>query len=91
MGINVKIRTFRKSTDAILKQVNLEKELKSCMRCKYFYGNNSQCISKKCVREGNKPQIMAGDSGNSCIGCSYRQTERYCFPCMKKLLAREGD
>ena len=26
---------------------------------------------------------------HECIGCPYRQSERYCFPCMKKLLGTE--
>lgn len=28
----------------------LERDLKSCMRCKNFYGNSTQCIKRNCVR-----------------------------------------
>ena len=29
------------------------KDLRSCMRCKYFTGNNSQCISRDCIKAQN--------------------------------------
>ncbi len=56
MGINVRIQNLRKPVDVITAQVKLERDLKSCMRCRFFYGNNSQCILKKCFREHNKPK-----------------------------------
>ena len=32
-------------------KVQLERDLKSCMRCKYFYGHNSGCLkNEKCVK-----------------------------------------
>lgn len=58
--INVRIQKAPKPDAVITVQVSLEKDLKSCMRCAFFYD------------------------------CPYRQSERYCFPCMKKLLGRTG-
>ncbi len=43
MGINVRMQNVPKPDGIIAAQVNLEKDLKDCMRCKFFYGNNSQC------------------------------------------------
>lgn len=87
MGINVRIQKAPKQKAAIVAEAKLEKDLRSCMHCRFFYGNNSQCIAKKCVKE-DRSREMAGirDKRSACDGCSYGQTERYCFPCMKKLL-----
>lgn len=89
MGINVRVQKAPKPKDAIYAQVKLEKDLKSCMRCKFFYGNSSQCIAKKCVKEDMEPKITMQDKGSKCYGCPYMQPEKYCFPCMKKLLGYE--
>lgn len=86
MGINVRVQNAPKPDGIIASQVKLEKDLRSCMRCKFFYGNNSQCLAKKCVREESKPEIMEEDKRSLCFGCSYRQSEKYCFPCMRKIL-----
>lgn len=76
-----------KSVDGIITtQANPEKDLKSCMRCKFFYGNNSQCLTRKCVREEREPEIMEEDKTSVCFECPFRQSEKYCFPCMKKIL-----
>ena len=51
MGINVRVQDAPKQNGIIVAQVKLEKGLRSCMRCKFFYGNNSQCLTKKCVKQ----------------------------------------
>lgn len=50
MGVNVKVQKSPKPKDIVTAEVRLEQDLKSCMRCRYFYGNNRQCIAKKCVK-----------------------------------------
>ena len=84
MGINVRVQNAPKLSEIIAAQVKLEKDLRSCMRCRFFYGNNSQCLAKKCIREESRPRIT--EQADMCFGCPYRQSETYCFPCMKKLL-----
>ena len=32
-----------------------------------------------------------GEQNTECFGCPYPQTERYCFPCMKKILGETED
>lgn len=89
MGINVRIQKSPKPLDVIIAQAKLERDLKSCMRCRFFYGSNSQCITKQCVREDRGAEVSEQDRESECFGCPYRQSERYCFPCMKKLLGRK--
>ena len=91
MGINVRVQDAPKPDGIIAVQVNLEKDLKDCMRCRFFYGNNSQCLSKKCVKEESKPETTDKDRESKCFGCPYRRTEKFCFPCMKELLRRKTD
>lgn len=88
MGINVRVQNAPKQSGIIAVQVNLEKDLRDCMRCQFFYGNNSQCLAKKCVREESKPEITEADKESRCFGCPYRQSEKYCFPCMREILRR---
>lgn len=85
MGINVKVQKSPKPKDVIKAQVKLERDLKSCMQCRFFYGNNSQCLAKKCVKEEKKPELTEQDKKHKCYGCTYMQSEKYCFPCMKEL------
>lgn len=89
MGINVRVQDAPKPNGIIAAQVNLEKDLKDCMRCRFFYGNNSQCLARKCVREESKPEITEQDKEDMCFGCPYKQSEQYCFPCMRKILRRD--
>ena len=86
MGINVRVQKSPKPLDVIEVQEKLERDLRSCMRCRFFYGNNRQCIAKKCVKEDAHPKAVELKKEDECIGCPYRQSERYCFPCMKKQL-----
>lgn len=64
---------------------SLEKQLRKCMRCRYFYGNNHRCIQNKCVKE---EKLVEREQREECIDCSYQMQGGYCFPCMKKLLGQ---
>lgn len=88
MGINVRVQNAPKPDAVITARVNLERDLRRCMSCRYFYGNNSQCIKSDCVKKDSKHGIMEQNRENKCFGCPYRQSEQYCFPCMKKLLGK---
>lgn len=90
MGINVKVQKSPKPTAVIVAHAKLDRDLKSCMRCRFFYGNKSQCIAKKCVKEDLKPIVTEQEKEDICFGCPYRQSERYCFPCMRRLLGHKG-
>ena len=58
MGINVRVQKSPKPLDVIEVQAKLERDLRSCMRCRFFYGNNRQCIAKKCVKEDAQPKAV---------------------------------
>lgn len=47
MGINVRVQDAPKQKGIIAAQVKLEKDLRDCMRCKFFYGNNSLTSASK--------------------------------------------
>lgn len=67
-------------------KANLEKNLRSCMSCRFFGGSSRQCIAERCVEEEESQQIVKEEKKDECFECPYRQSERYCFPCMKKIL-----
>ena len=85
MGINAKVRKYPKAGDAITAEALLEGDIRSCMRCRFFH-NSRQCIASKCVKMPGNPPAAETSRESQCFGCPYHQTERYCFPCMKKLL-----
>lgn len=64
----------------------LQRDIQECMKCKFFWGNDSRCINNKCCKEEKKP--IAEKKVSKCDGCPYRQGERYCFPCMRDLLGK---
>ena len=80
MGVNKKNIGKSKATYP----VDIE-ELRSCMRCQYFYGNNHQCILNNCIEEPKKEQAEATNSKKGCP-CTFKISDGYCFPCMKDLL-----
>lgn len=60
----------------------LEKDLRDCMHCKFFYGNSIQCAKSQCVKEELKTKPVKTE----CTDCPYSKGHELCFPCMKKLL-----
>ena len=87
MGINVRVQKAPKPRNIVTVEARLERDLRSCMRCRNFHGNNRQCIAKKCVKEDVKqPEIMVEEKQSKCFGCPYPHIEGYCFPCMKEVL-----
>lgn len=89
MGLTRK-EPIQSMPDSIVEQTNIEKDLRSCMRCKFFYKGGSQCLAKKCVGEDRGTEGNGQDREDMCFGCPYQQSEQYCFPCMRKLLGRKG-
>ncbi len=66
-------------------EAQLVKELKSCMRCKYFWGNNNRCANGACQKKSGK-EIKKDNLPDKCKGCPYYRGNGYCFPCMKDLM-----
>ena len=63
-----------------------DKDLKDCMKCKYFWGNDNRCFQKKCYKEEKKPVVEK--EASECDGCPYNNGNGYCFPCLKKILGK---
>lgn len=61
------------------------KELRDCMRCKYFWGNNNRCTNSKCYKE---TKAVVKNHPSECDNCPYNKGDGYCFPCMKKILGK---
>lgn len=80
---SVRIRKPGKRRDLTVFAVRAEKDIKQCMQCRFFYGRSRQCIAKECVK---KPRQKETVRNSQCTGCPYKQSESYCFPCMKKIL-----
>lgn len=68
----------------------LERELKECMRCKFFHGNNSRCLTTNCIKVRQEKEIKdAPEVKNECTDCPYGRGKAVCFPCMKSILANK--
>jgi hypothetical protein len=85
MGI-VQKKSVRRYKRKLSAEEKLDKDLKDCMKCKYFWGNNNRCIRNKCYKE--KKQVVVDKPVSECDGCPYNKGEGYCFPCMKKILGK---
>lgn len=92
MGINTKKSAGKspKQKKADPKE-RLERDLRSCMRCKFFYGNNNRCINnKKCSgKMTDREKAAHKERKNSeCYNCPYGKGKAYCFPCVRKLMGK---
>lgn len=92
MGINTKGSVGKKAEQrAADPKQKLERELRSCMRCKFFYGHNNRCIhNKKCSGRMTDEQKAALEKkkNSKCHDCPYGKGRDYCFPCMRELLGK---
>lgn len=81
MGTNVGISL--KSNKRTELQDDFDKELSQCMKCKFFWGNDSRCIHTNCYKEKKQE---TKDKKSICEDCPYKQSSGYCFPCMRDLM-----
>ena len=87
MRIHRKVCKILKPKGVILAHTRFQRDLRSCMQCRFFYGSNSQCVAKKCVKEDLR-SVAEKKKDKMCFDCPYQQKEGYCFPCMKKVLEK---
>ena len=80
MGINAKKQKPEKISKENNAKEKLERDLRSCMKCKYFWGNDKKCGAGK--------QKTEKQQESKCVGCPYGKNSRYCFPCMRDLLGK---
>lgn len=84
----VQKKSVRRYKHRLSAEEKLEKDIKDCMHCKFFWGNNHRCATNKCGRQKTKKEPEKKIL-EKCVGCPYRQSESYCFPCMKDILSKK--
>ena len=89
MEINVRVQKLVKQEKIVRFHAKMDQNLQECLHCRYFYGNSRQCIAQHCTTEMAGLQGQA-DKDSPCYGCSYKKQEGYCFPCMKRILGKDG-
>ena len=85
MGINAKKQKPERKSEEDAKE-NLERDLRSCMKCKFFGGNDNRCVNNKKCGAGKQKADKQQD--NKCAGCPYGRNSTYCFPCIKNILGK---
>ena len=89
MKNDVRIQKEGRQETASETKIKLTKELRDCMNCRYFHGNNSQCIRTGCIAcPKEKPEI---DVTHACYQCRFSKPEGYCFPCLRKMMGEIPD
>lgn len=87
MGV-VQKKLSRQYKHKVSAEEKLDRDLKDCMHCKFFWGNNHRCAINKCCKE-NQKIVEKKEIPDKCVGCPYKQSNDYCFPCMKDILGRK--
>lgn len=87
MGINQKKNKSKKLDKAERERKRFDRELRDCMHCKFFWGNNHRCAMNKCCKT-KQETVTEKKIPEKCVGCPYKQSNEYCFPCMKKIIGK---
>lgn len=75
----VEKRDKHKKRRFVSPEEKLERELKDCMHCRFFWGHNNRCANGTCCKPSKKKEQKLP---TECVGCPYYQGNGYCFPCM---------
>lgn len=81
----VEKRDKHKKRRFVSPEEKLERELKDCMHCRFFWGHNNRCANGTCCKPSKKKEQK---HPTECVGCPYYQGNGYCFPCMRKLIGK---
>lgn len=72
--MEVKNQTNQRLNKVEKSDKKFDRDLKSCMRCSYFWGNDSRYTNSQCIKEEKK---LAVTEINECTDCPYRQSASY--------------
>ncbi len=61
MGINVTVRKYPKQKDVITAEAALERDIRSCMRCRFFH-HSRRCIANECIKTAENRKLADGIS-----------------------------
>lgn len=81
----VEKRDKHKKRRFVSPEEKLERELKDCMHCRFFWGHNNRCANGTCCKPYKKKEQKLP---TECVGCPYYRGNGYCFPCMRKLIGK---
>lgn len=81
----VEKRDKHKKRRFVSPEEKLERELKDCMHCRFFWGHNNRCANGTCCKPSKKKEQKLP---TECVGCPYYRGNGYCFPCMRKLIGK---
>ena len=81
----VEKRDKHKKRRFVSPEEKLERDLKDCMHCRFFWGHNNRCANGTCCKPSKKKEQKLPAE---CVGCPYYQGNDYCFPCMRKLIGK---
>lgn len=84
MGINVRVQNFPKTGRAA--RAGRADGEKDGMGRRVASESSRRWVKREHVEKRHGPDRLKLAGNDLCEGCPYRQTERYCFPCMKKIL-----
>ena len=73
MGTGEK-RDKHKKRRFVSPEEKLERELKDCMHCRFFWGHNNRCANGTCCKPSKKKEQKLP---TECVGCPYYQGKVY--------------
>ena len=69
----VEKRDKHKKRRFVSPEEKLERELKDCMHCRFFWGHNNRCVNGTCCKPSKKKEQKFP---TECVGCPYYQGKR---------------
>ena len=66
----VEKRNKRKKRRFVSSEEKLERELKDCMYCRFFWGHSNRCANGTCCKPSKKKEQQFP---TECVGCPYYQ------------------
>ena len=84
----VEKRDKHKKRRFVSPEEKLERELKDCMHCRFFWGHNNRCANGTCCKPSKKKEQKLP---TECVGCPYYQGNGYCFPCMRTTMLANSE
>lgn len=66
----VEKRNKHKKRRFVSSEEKLERELKDCMHCRFFWGHNNRCATGTCCKPSKKKEQKLP---TECVGCPYYQ------------------
>ena len=79
----VEKRDKHKKRRFVSPEEKLERELKDCMHCRFFWGHNNRCANGTCCKPSKKKEQKLP---TECVGCPYYQGKCYSYKNVKSII-----